>query len=73
MFELREAIDDSDSQAELAQLLRQLQEDMLSLQKAFASSMDARNQARALHFAIRLKYYSKVIIYLDIVMKRSFT
>lgn len=60
VFEVRERIDDTESAADLMGLLSNVHDDIAQMEAAFASSVDSANQARAVHYAVRLKYFTKV-------------
>ena len=60
VFEVRERISETDSAADLMGILCNIKADMEQISRAFAGSIEASNQARALHYAMRLKYYTKV-------------
>ena len=62
VFEVRERIDDSNNAADLMCLLSNLHDDINQIEKAFATSVDSVNKQRALHYAIRLKYFNKVTV-----------
>jgi len=60
VFAVRERIDDTESAADLMGLLSNVRDDIAQMEAAFASSVDGGNQARAVHYAVRLKYFTKV-------------
>lgn len=60
VFEVRERISDTDSAADLMGILSNIKSDIEQISSAFATSIDSANQARALHYAVRLRYYTKV-------------
>jgi DnaJ-domain-containing protein 1 len=60
VFEVREQISETDNAADLMRLQTNIREDIVQIEKAFAGSLEGNNQTRALHYAVRLKYYSKV-------------
>ena len=60
VFEVRERISDTDSAADLQRLLNNVQEDIAQIERAFATSLESANEARAVQYAVRLKYYHKV-------------
>lgn len=60
VFELREHIDETESPTDLMGLLSNVREDIARIETAFASSVDGGHQARAVRYAIRLKYFNKV-------------
>lgn len=62
VFEVRERIDDTESAADLMGLLSNVHDDIARMELAFASSVDSGNQARAVHYAVRLKYFTKVSV-----------
>lgn len=63
---MRERISETESAADLMGILSNIKADIEQIGNAFASSIETGNQARALHYAIRLKYYTKVSYVCDV-------
>lgn len=60
VFEVRERISDTNDSADLMRLHQNVEEDVAQVERAFASSVDSGNEAQALRYAVRLKYFRKV-------------